>query len=45
MMTLDEVNAMSADDFAAAFGDIAEHSPWVARHAASCTAICDRVRR
>lgn len=35
MMTLEQVNAMSADDFAAAFGDIAEHSPWVARHAAS----------
>ncbi len=30
---LDEVNAMSEDEFVAAFGDIAEHSPWVASEA------------
>ena len=31
---LDAVNAMSEDEFVAAFGDIAEHSPWVAASAA-----------
>ena len=31
---LDAVNAMSEDDFVAAFGDIAEHAPWVAAIAA-----------
>jgi len=35
MMTLEEINGMSIAEFTAAFGDIAEHSPWVARHAAS----------
>jgi hypothetical protein len=30
---LDVVNAMSEDEFVAAFGDIAEHSPWVAANA------------
>ena len=34
-MQLSEVNAMAAADFLIAFGDIAEHSPWVARHAAA----------
>ena len=31
---LDAVNAMSEDEFVAAFGDVAEHSPWVAAAAA-----------
>src|SRR5579871_3755911 len=31
---LDVVNAMSEDEFVAAFGDIAEHAPWVAAAAA-----------
>jgi 2-oxo-4-hydroxy-4-carboxy-5-ureidoimidazoline decarboxylase len=43
MMTLQEVNGMSAEDFSAAFGDIAEHSPWVARHAASARPFASRV--
>jgi 2-oxo-4-hydroxy-4-carboxy-5-ureidoimidazoline decarboxylase len=34
-MTLDDVNAMSLPDFLHHFGDVAEHSPWVAREAAS----------
>jgi len=42
MMTLQEVNAMSAEDFSSAFGDIAEHSPWVARHAASARPFASR---
>jgi OHCU decarboxylase len=35
MMTLAAVNAMTAGEFTAAFGDVAEHSPWVARIVAS----------
>ena len=35
MMTLADVNAMPLPEFLAAFGDVAEHSPWVARKAAS----------
>ena len=31
MMTLDEVNAMAQPDFVTCFGDVAEHSPWVAK--------------
>ncbi|MGE0004969.1 MAG: 2-oxo-4-hydroxy-4-carboxy-5-ureidoimidazoline decarboxylase [Parvibaculaceae bacterium] len=33
MITLDDINAMTGDAFVAAFGDVAEHSPWVARKA------------
>lgn len=33
--TLKNVNAMTTGDFLAAFGDVAEHSPWVAREAAA----------
>ncbi|WP_254055040.1 2-oxo-4-hydroxy-4-carboxy-5-ureidoimidazoline decarboxylase [Kiloniella sp. EL199] len=33
--SLDTVNAMSDRDFVKAFGDIAEHSPWVAEGAGS----------
>lgn len=42
MITLEDVNAMSAEDFTAAFGDIAEHSPWVARHAGSARPFASR---
>lgn len=31
--SLDEINAMSRDAFSAAFGDIYEHSPWIAETA------------
>jgi OHCU decarboxylase len=34
MISITEVNAMSTSDFVTAFGEVAEHSPWVARHAA-----------
>jgi 2-oxo-4-hydroxy-4-carboxy-5-ureidoimidazoline decarboxylase len=34
MIPLDDVNAMEAGDFITRFGDIAEHSPWVASMAA-----------
>lgn len=33
--SLDHVNAIGRDEFIAAFGDIAEHSPWVAERAAT----------
>jgi 2-oxo-4-hydroxy-4-carboxy-5-ureidoimidazoline decarboxylase len=35
MMTISDVNAMNPARFIAAFGDVAEHSPWVAREAQS----------
>jgi 2-oxo-4-hydroxy-4-carboxy-5-ureidoimidazoline decarboxylase len=35
MKGIEQVNALSAAEFGQAFGDIAEHSPWVARNAAS----------
>lgn len=36
------IDAMSRADFVAAFGDIAEHSPWVAEKAASARPFSDR---
>ena len=33
MTSVDEINAMPRDAFVAAFGDVAEHSPWVAEKA------------
>src|SRR5262249_17711036 len=42
MMTLKDVNGLSIDGFAASFGDVAEHSPWVARHAASARPFTSR---
>lgn len=41
-LTIDNINALSAADFAAAFGDIAEHSAWVAEGAASRRPFADR---
>ncbi|SDB14202.1 2-oxo-4-hydroxy-4-carboxy-5-ureidoimidazoline decarboxylase [Bauldia litoralis] len=34
-LPLETVNLMESDDFVATFGDIAEHSPWVAEEAAA----------
>ena len=34
MKTLEQVNALKTNEFMEAFGDVAEHSPWVARNAA-----------
>jgi 2-oxo-4-hydroxy-4-carboxy-5-ureidoimidazoline decarboxylase len=50
-MTLDEVNSLSPEAFAAAFGDVAEGSPWVAERAfaaqpfASRAALVDAFQR
>jgi 2-oxo-4-hydroxy-4-carboxy-5-ureidoimidazoline decarboxylase len=41
-MSLEAVNAMSREVFVAAFGDIAEHSPWVAEKAAERRPYADR---
>lgn len=41
-MTLDEVNAMPHGEFVAEFGDIAEHSPWVAERAAAARPFAGR---
>lgn len=35
MKTIEDVNAMEAAEFEKTFGEVAEHSPWVARNAAS----------
>lgn len=35
MISIEEVNAMTPEAFLEAFGDVAEHSPWVAREAQS----------
>jgi len=35
MLTLDDLNAMDEDAFAAALGGVFEHSPWVARDASA----------
>jgi 2-oxo-4-hydroxy-4-carboxy-5-ureidoimidazoline decarboxylase len=35
MKTIEDVNGMEAVEFEKTFGDVAEHSPWVARNAAS----------
>jgi 2-oxo-4-hydroxy-4-carboxy-5-ureidoimidazoline decarboxylase len=34
MKTIEDVNALEAAEFEKTFGDVAEHSPWVARNAA-----------
>ena len=41
-ITLDAVNRMDKDAFVAAFGDIAEHSPWVAESAAAARPFASR---
>ena len=42
MMTLAEINIMTLPEFLLGFGDVAEHSPWVAREAASYRPFADR---
>ncbi len=41
-VSLDAVNAMDAAAFVAAFGDVAEHSPWVAGRAAAARPFASR---
>ena len=40
-LSIDQVNALSAADFTARFGDVAEHSPWVAAAAARARPFAD----
>jgi 2-oxo-4-hydroxy-4-carboxy-5-ureidoimidazoline decarboxylase len=42
MNTIAAVNAMDARAFAVAFGDVAEHSPWVAKQAAAARPFASR---
>jgi 2-oxo-4-hydroxy-4-carboxy-5-ureidoimidazoline decarboxylase len=41
-MTLDEVNSLAEGAFVERFGDVAEHSPWVAERAALSRPFADR---
>ena len=42
MIDLEAVNAMNLADFVSAFGDVAEHSPWVAQEAHRLSPFTDR---
>lgn len=42
MMSLRDINAMERQAFVAAFGDVAEHSPWVAEEAWALRPFADR---
>ena len=42
LLSIDELNRMSAAKFTASFGDVAEHSPWVAERAAGARPFADR---
>jgi 2-oxo-4-hydroxy-4-carboxy-5-ureidoimidazoline decarboxylase len=42
MISIEDVNVMSPAVFLEAFGDVAEHSPWVAREAASYRPFANR---
>lgn len=41
-LALSDINALSDDEFAETFGDVAEHSPWVAASAARRRPFADR---
>jgi 2-oxo-4-hydroxy-4-carboxy-5-ureidoimidazoline decarboxylase len=42
-MTIDKVNGLSGEAFVASFGDIAEHTPWVAEMAGTRRPFVDRL--
>lgn len=42
VLSIDDLNRMAAAEFTAAFGDVAEHSPWVAERAAGARPFADR---
>lgn len=42
VLSIAGVNALPAADFVAAFGDVAEHAPWVAERAAAARPFADR---
>ena len=41
-LSIDDLNRMAVSEFAARFGDVAEHSPWVAEGAAGARPFADR---
>ena len=42
LLSIDELNRMTVADFTTRFGDVAEHSPWVAERAAGARPFADR---
>ena len=42
VLTVDDLNRMGVSEFTAAFGDVAEHSPWVAARAAGARPFAGR---
>ncbi len=42
VLSIDDLNRMAVAEFTAAFGDVAEHSPWVAGRAAGARPFADR---
>ena len=42
LLSIDDLNRMAVSEFTARFGDVAEHSPWVAERAAGARPFADR---
>ena len=42
LLSIDDLNRMAVSDFTTRFGDVAEHSPWVAERAAGAHPFADR---
>ncbi len=42
VLSIDDLNRMAVSDFTNRFGDVAEHSPWVAERAAGARPFADR---
>ena len=42
LLSLRDLNRMAVSDFTAGFGDVAEHSPWIAERAAGARPFADR---
>ena len=42
LLSVGDLNRMTVSDFTARFGDVAEHSPWVAERAAGARPFADR---
>ena len=42
VLSIDDLNGMAVAEFTASFGDVAEHSPWVAERAAGARPFADR---
>lgn len=40
-LNIEQINALSREDFVSIFGDVAEHSPWVAERAAAARPFSD----